>query len=206
MNDLQLLLYVMTSLMVILSPGQDMVLVMSRGMAQGVRAGMVTAVGVSVGLLGHTFLAALGVGALLLASETIFTFVKVIGASYLIYLGIRLVVSKSSMENLKTTNKSYKKMFSEGAISNITNPKVTLFYFAFLPQFISSDISNPTEYLLILGAGFSLLTLLIKAPIGYFSGRVSSWVATRPAILQTINRVSGTVLIGLGIKLAFEER
>lgn len=206
MSDLQLLLFVMTSLLVILSPGQDMVLVMSRGMSQGVKAGMVTAVGVSVGLLGHTLLAAMGVGALLLASDTLFTVVKVIGATYLIYLGIRLVVSKSPMEKLQATNKSYKKMFSEGAISNITNPKVTLFYFAFLPQFISSDIPNPTGYLLLLGVGFSLLTLLIKAPIGYFSGRVSNWIATRPVVLHTINRVSGSVLIGLGLKLVFEER
>lgn len=174
MNELQLLLFVMTSLLVILTPGQDMVLVMSRGMSQGIKAGMITAMGVSVGLLVHTMLAAMGVGALLLASETLFTLVKMIGATYLIYLGIRLLVSKSVIGNPQATKKSYKKMFSEGAISNITNPKVTLFYFAFLPQFISPDNPNPTEYLLLLGIGFSLLTLLIKAPLGYFSGRVQT--------------------------------
>ncbi|MDJ0880304.1 MAG: LysE family translocator, partial [Gammaproteobacteria bacterium] len=125
MNELQLLLFVMTSLLVILTPGQDMILVMSRGMSQGIKAGMITAMGVSVGLLVHTMLAAMGVGALLLASETLFTLVKMIGATYLIYLGIRLLVSKSVIGNLKATKKSYKKMFSEGAISNITNPKVT---------------------------------------------------------------------------------
>ncbi len=206
MNELQLLLFVMTSLLVILTPGQDMVLVMSRGMSQGIKAGMITAMGVSVGLLVHTMLAAMGVGALLLASETLFTLVKMIGATYLIYLGIRLLVSKSVIGNPQATKKSYKKMFSEGAISNITNPKVTLFYFAFLPQFISPDNPNPTEYLLLLGIGFSLLTLLIKAPLGYFSGRVSSWIATRPYLLRNVNRTSGFLLIGLGAKLAFEER
>ena len=111
MNELQLLLFVMTSLLVILTPGQDMILVMSRGMSQGIKAGMITAMGVSVGLLVHTMLAAMGVGALLLASETLFTLVKMIGATYLIYLGIRLLVSKSVIGNLQATKKATRKCF-----------------------------------------------------------------------------------------------
>lgn len=207
MNDSQILLFVITSIFIILTPGQDMVLVMSRGMTQGVKAGIVTAAGVSVGLLGHTTLATLGLGTLLMASETLFTVLKVVGAAYLVYLGLRLIMSKSiSLDVEKTQFKSAKKMFFEGAMSNISNPKITIFYFAFLPQFISSDVLNPSLYLLTLGLGFSVLSLLIKVPIGYIAGMASGWMSTRPQAIININRFTGTILIALGAKLALESR
>ena len=207
MNDSQLVLFVLTSLVVILIPGQDMVLVMSRGITQGAKAGIVTAAGVSVGLLGHTILAALGLGALLMTSEFLFSILKYIGAAYLVYLGIRLIFSRSNEFEIHESNrKSFRKLFIEGSLSNLSNPKVTIFYFAFLPQFISTDIQNPTFYLLALGVSFSLLTFLVKAPIGFFAGIASVWVRSRPIVVKLINRVSGAVLIGLGAKLAFEQR
>lgn len=207
MNESQIFFFVLTSLAVILIPGQDMVLVMSRGIAQGAKAGIVSALGVSIGLLGHTVLAAFGLGALLMASELIFTVLKYLGASYLVYLGIRLIFRQSSeFEIDKPTDKTFKKLFLEGSLSNMSNPKVTIFYFAFLPQFISADISHPTYYLLALGISFSLLTFLVKAPVGYFAGVASARIRSRPIVIKLINRISGTVLIGLGVKLAFEQR
>ena len=206
METTQILLFVMASILVILSPGQDMVLVMSRGISQGARAGIVTAVGVSAGLLAHTALASLGVGALLLASATLFNVVKVIGAIYLFYLGLRLLLSTSEFGVHQSGSRSYRKMFSEGAISNISNPKITIFYFAFLPQFVSAVIQNPAWQLMLLGIGFSLLTLLIKVPIGYCAGAASRWIRERPAAGKLINRISGSVLIGFGLKLALDER
>lgn len=205
-TDTQLLLFIATSLLVILSPGQDMVIVMSRGITQGARAGMVTAAGVSIGLLGHTALASLGVGALLMASNSLFSAIKIIGAGYLLYLGIRMLAGRSKLDIAHREIRSFQKMFIEGLISNLSNPKITIFYFAFLPQFVSTDVHNPTGYLLALGLSFSLLTLLVKAPIGYFAGIASHWVRQRPGIIQTIHRISGTVLIGFGIKLAMEQR
>jgi len=207
MNEAQMLMFAMTSLLVILSPGQDMLLVMSRGMTLGSKAGIVTAGGVGVGLLGHTALATLGVGALLMASEFLFTVLKYLGAAYLVYLGIRLLLSASvGLDRIATQPKSCSKMFVEGAISNISNPKITIFYFSFLPQFISSDVHNPAYYLLLLGVGFSLLTLLVKVPIGYFAGTAATWIRSRPTVIRMINRVSGSVLVGFGIKLAMEDR
>jgi len=180
---------------------------MSRGIAQGAKAGIVSALGVSIGLLGHTVLAAFGLGALLMASELIFTVLKYLGASYLVYLGIRLIFRQSSeFEIDKPTDNTFKKLFLEGSLSNMSNPKVTIFYFAFLPQFISADISHPTYYLLALGISFSLLTFLVKAPVGYFAGVASARIRSRPIVIKLINRISGTVLIGLGVKLAFEQR
>ena len=207
MNETQLVLFILTSLVVILIPGQDMVLVMSRGITQGAKAGIVTAAGVSVGLLGHTILAALGLGALLTTSEFLFSILKYMGATYLVYLGIRLIFSRASEFEIQQSNhKSFRKLFVQGSLSNMSNPKVTIFYFAFLPQFISTDVHNPTFNLLALGVSFSLLTFLVKAPIGFFAGIASVWVRSRPIVVKLINRISGTVLIGLGVKLAFEQR
>ena len=207
MTQTQTVLFIVTSLLVIITPGQDMILVMSRAIAGGSKAGITTAAGVSIGLIGHTLLTAFGLGSLLMASEVLFTALKLVGAVYLVYLGIRLILSKSNRLNLEQVKPTQlKKLFMVGAFSNISNPKITIFYFAFLPQFISSDIQNPTYLLLLLGISFSLLTFLVKAPIGYFSGVLSSWLRARPMILRWIDRTSGVILVGLGTKLAFEKR
>ncbi|MEM7561612.1 MAG: LysE family translocator [Pseudomonadota bacterium] len=207
MSEPQIIFFLVTSVLVILIPGQDMVLVMSRGMTQGAKAGITTAAGVSVGLLGHTLLAALGLGALLLSSELLFTVLKFMGAAYLAYLGIRLLLTKSTQLKLESTDqRPLRRLFIEGALSNISNPKITIFYFAFLPQFISTDINNPEAYLFVLGVSFAVLTFLMKAPIGLFAGLASTWIRTRPAVINAINKISGTLLIGLGLKLALEQR
>jgi len=196
-----------TSLFVILIPGQDLVLVMSRGMTQGAKAGIATAAGVSTGLLGHTMLTALGLGALLMSSEIFFTLLKYLGAAYLSYLGLKLMFSPVQEFKLQSVNsRPLGKLFAIGALSNISNPKITIFYFAFLPQFISTDVENPTLLLMTLGFVFAALTFLIKAPIGYFAGVASQWIQSRPNVIRLINKISGAVLIGLGIKLAFEQR
>lgn len=206
MNESQILFFILTSVAVILIPGQDLVLVMSKGMTQGAKAGFVTAAGVSFGLLGHTILAALGLGALLVSSDVVFTAIKYIGAAYLAYLGVRLLLGPGNTLNFEDKNRaSLKKLFLMGALSNITNPKITIFYFAFLPQFVSADIASPTFHLLALGSGFAALTFLVKAPIGLFSGVASMYIQSRPIIIRVINRISGTVLLGLGANLAFDE-
>ena len=207
MNESQIVFFVLTSLFVILIPGQDLVLVMSRGMTQGAKAGIATAAGVSTGLLGHTMLTAFGLGALLMSSEIFFALLKYVGAAYLSYLGLKLIFGPVQEFNLESVNsRPLGKLFVIGALSNISNPKITIFYFAFLPQFISSDVENPTLLLLALGIGFAALTFLVKAPIGYFAGVASVWIRTRPIVIKLINRISGAVLIGLGIKLAFEQQ
>ncbi len=121
--EINLKLFIATSLMIIVSPGQDLVLVMSRGISQGSKAGVFTAAGVSAGLLGHTFLAALGLGSLLLASETLFNIIKLIGAAYLIYLGYALFFTKGMpLTTHSNSRASLKSCFISGALSNITNP------------------------------------------------------------------------------------
>ena len=207
MSDAQLLLFVVTSLVVILTPGQDMILVMSRSIAQGSAAGIVTAAGVSTGLLGHTLLAGLGLGSLLLASETLFVVLKLVGASYLVYLGIRLLRFRpASLELAGLRAAPLRRLFAQGALSNLSNPKIAIFYFAFLPQFISAETAHPTLVLLMLGAVFSLLTFLVKGPVGYFAGALSAWLRARPRVLVGMHRTSGVVLVALGVRLALERR
>jgi threonine/homoserine/homoserine lactone efflux protein len=201
------LLFLVASLVVIVTPGQDMVLVMSRSIGQGPRAGIATAAGVSVGLLGHTLLATLGLGALLHASELLFPALKLIGATYLVYLGVRLLRTATTRHYLHlASNRSLPRLFVEGALSNLANPKIALFYFAFLPQFVSASAPQPMLSLLTLGIAFAVLTFLIKGPIGYGAGALSAWLRSHPAVLAWINRASGAVLIALGVRLAFEEQ
>ena len=137
MIDASWLVFVVASLVLIATPGQDMILVMSRSVAQGAAAGVVTAAGVSVGLVGHTVLATLGLGAILRTSEWLFVALKLVGAAYLIYLGIGLLRTKEVHCPSARKPRGLGRLFVDGAVSNLSNPKIAIFYFAFLPQFVS---------------------------------------------------------------------
>ena len=201
------LLFVVASLALIATPGQDMILVMSRSIAQGAAAGVVTAAGVAVGLLGHTVLATLGLGAILRTSEWLFAALKFAGAAYLLYLGIGLLrTSHGSLAIGKQAARPLGKLFLDGAFSNLSNPKVAIFYFAFLPQFVSPSARHPTLSVFVLGVVFAVLTFVAKAPVGIFSGALSEWFRSRPSVLTWIYRSSGAILVGLGIRLALERR
>jgi len=201
------LLFVVTSLVLIATPGQDMILVMSRSVAQGAAAGVVTAAGVSVGLVGHTLLATLGLGAILRTSEWLFIALKLVGAVYLIYLGVGLLRTKrADLAMGAGAPRTLGKLFADGALSNLSNPKVAIFYFAFLPQFVSPSAQHPTLTVFALGLAFAALTFVVKAPVGVFSGALSQWLRTRPSVLTWVYRTSGAVLLGLGVRLALERR
>lgn len=208
MVDAAWLLFVVASLALIATPGQDMILVMSRSVAQGAPAGVATAAGVSVGLLGHTVLATVGLGAIVRGSESLFYALKLIGAAYLMYLGLRLVLTRGSELVLGSAirRRSLRKLFFDGAFSNLSNPKIAVFYFAFLPQFVSPSAPHPTVTVCALGVAFAALTFLIKGPVGLFSGVLSGWLRSRPSVLTWIHRVSGAILVILGLKLALERR
>jgi threonine/homoserine/homoserine lactone efflux protein len=180
---------------------------MSRSIAQGPGAGIATAAGVSVGLVGHTVLATLGLGAILRTSEWLFLALKLLGAAYLVYLGVMLL--RSRQQEIAVTGASPKglpRLFADGAFSNVTNPKIAVFYFAFLPQFVLPGASHPTLALFVLGLVFAGLTFLVKGPVGLGAGLLSAWLRSHPRFLVGLYRCSGLVLIGLGVKLALERR
>jgi threonine/homoserine/homoserine lactone efflux protein len=207
MIEVTWLLFVFASLVLIATPGQDMILVMSRSMTQGSAAGVATAAGVSMGLVGHTALATLGLGAILRTSEVLFLLLKLIGAAYLVYLGFQLLRNKRHELVVQAgANRSLQRLFFEGALSNMSNPKIAVFYFAFLPQFVLPGATHPTLSVFVLGLAFAALTFLVKGPVGLGAGLLSAWLRCRPMALAWLFRTSGAVLIALGLKLAFERR
>ena len=207
MFEVTWLLFIVASLVLIVTPGQDMILVMSRSIARGSAAGVATAAGVSVGLVGHTVLATLGLGAILRASEWLFVALKLAGAAYLVYLGIQLVhAGKHELAVSADAPRSLWRLFLDGALSNISNPKIAVFYFAFLPQFVLPGATHPTLSVFVLGLVFAGLTFLVKGPVGLGAGLLSGWLRSRPKVIAWLHRTSGAILIGLGLKLAFERR
>lgn len=200
-------LFVVASLLLILTPGQDMMLVMSRSISQGAGAGVASAAGVSLGLVGHTLLATLGLGAILRTSEWLFLALKLVGAAYLIWLGIGLLRSGGGPLGVEAgVRRSLPRLFADGAVSNVLNPKIAIFYFAFLPQFVLPGAQHPTLAIFVLGLCFAALTFVVKAPVGLAAGMLSSWLRARPGVLAGINRCSGLMLVGLGLRLALQRR
>lgn len=201
------ILFATTSLIVIATPGQDMMLVMSRSIAQGPRAGILTALGVSAGLLGHTLLLTLGMGALLRASDWLFVLLKLAGAAYLVYLGIGLLRTRHATLVLQHTRPATTmRLFVDGAACTLSNPKTAIFYFAFLPQFVQADTADTTLSVGVLGLSYAALAFLVKGPVGLAAGLLSSWIRQRPQALVWAYRSSGLVMLGLGLKLALERR
>jgi threonine/homoserine/homoserine lactone efflux protein len=207
MHDVSWWLFIAASIVLIVTPGQDMILVMSRSIAQGSAAGVATAAGVSVGLVGHTLLATLGLGAILRTSEWLFVLLKLVGAAYLVYLGVQLLRTRAQ-ELVASPGgpRSVWRLFADGALSNVSNPKIAVFYFAFLPQFVAPEAAHSTAAVFMLGLLFAALTFVVKGPVGLAAGRLSGWLRRRPDALKWLYRTSGAVLIGLGIKLALERR
>lgn len=201
-------LYIVASLALIATPGQDMIYVITRSLAQGRFAGVCSAVGVCLGILVHTALAALGVGAILKASETLFLALKLAGAAYLVYLGLRLLLARETARMIEggTARHSPLALVWQGVLSNVTNPKIVLFFFAFLPQFVSPASAHPTRDLVFLGVLYALLALPIKMSVGLAAGSVSERVLQSSAALKWMNRIGGTVLIALGLRLAGTDR
>lgn len=207
MNTPTLGLYIAASLALIATPGQDMIYVITRSLAQGRFAGICSALGVCIGILVHTALAALGVGAILHASESLFVALKFAGAAYLVYLGMKLLLFRDARTGIgKARDRlSPGALVRQGVLSNVTNPKIILFFFAFLPQFVDPASAHPTRDLASLGVLYALLALPIKVTVGIAAGSLSERILRRPAAITWMNRASGAVLVALGLRLAASE-
>jgi threonine/homoserine/homoserine lactone efflux protein len=199
-----LAVYVIASMALILTPGQDMIYVIGRSLAQGRVAGLCSAVGVIIGILLHTALAAIGVGAILQASETLFTALKLVGAAYLIYLGVRMLATREVAIDARAggARASPRRLVLQGVLSNVTNPKIILFFFAFLPQFVDPASAHPTRDLIGLGVLYALLGLPVKCGVALIAARLSDRVLRKPRALVWMNRACGAVLVALGVRLA----
>ena len=201
------LLFMGVSWALIIAPGPDMLYVITRGMAHGRRAGVLSAVGVVCGILVHTTAAAFGLTLILQTSAFAFLFVKFAGAAYLIYLGIRAWLEKSTF-TLETAPPAVtsKTLFWQGVLSNALNPKIAIFFLAFLPQFVDQGNSQVTSQMVLLGLTFACFGLCFLLVVGYSSGAIGKWLTGRPQYAQFFQRLAGGILLGLGIRLALTEK
>ena len=208
--DTNIALFVAASLVLIATPGPDIIYVLTRGIGQGRRAALVSACGVSLGVVVHTTFATLGLSALLAQSAFAFSVVKYAGAAYLIYLGVRTLLSRESFATRGGGARpvGLAAVFRQGVLSNVLNPKVALTFLAFLPQFVSppSSGSGASSQMLVLGLIFMLLTLLFLCVVAFFSGTMGDRLASRPGLADGLRRLTGCVFVGLGLRLALPER
>jgi threonine/homoserine/homoserine lactone efflux protein len=206
--DANLILFLTASLALIATPGQDNIYIVTRGIAQGRKAALVSAWGVCTGLVVHTTLAAVGLSALLARSAVAFSVIKYVGAGYLIYLGVRALLSGNgfALSGEDAPAAGLGKVFWQGVASNVLNPKVALFFLAFLPQFVEPGAGKVAFRFLIFGCAFALLALLLTSAIAVFSGSLGDRLRNRPGFARVLRWMTGSVLVGLGLRLVFVER
>lgn len=195
-------LFLITVLIICMTPGIDMMFILNRSISQGRDAGIYSALGVSVGAVVHTILSGLGLSVILQTSVVLFTIIKIVGAVYLIYLGIQMFISKqSSISIKKTVYQSRRKLFVQGVITNVTNPKVALFFISFIPQFISVDNQYGPIPFLILGSIFAVMGAITSFIIAIFSSSLTTKLRENIVAEKIINKISGAVFVILGISL-----
>ena len=202
------MLFMGASLALIMTPGPDMVYVLARGVGQGRRVALASAAGVSVGPLVHTALAAAGLSALLARSEAAFLTVKWAGAAYLVYLGVRTLLDGRGFAPPQSGEAPAAKaglpsVFFQSVAQNAVNPKVALFFLAFLPQFVSPERGGAALQILALGATFVVLSLPVFGAVAWFSGGLGERLANRPGLAGALRWLTGGVLVGMGLRLAF---
>jgi threonine/homoserine/homoserine lactone efflux protein len=197
--------FALASLVLNITPGNDMLYVASRSTGQGIKAGIVSSLGIMVGCLVHILAAVVGLSAIIAGSAIAFDIIKYIGAAYLVYLGVRSLVSKKRSDfqpDGKLPPLSYQKLFVQGIITNVLNPKVALFFLAFLPQFINTTALHAQWQILFLGVWFDIGGTGVNILVAILFGRMGNWLARSPRFLQVQQKFTAVVLIALGIKVA----
>ena len=204
-----LALFVVSGLLLNIMPGPDSLLIMARSATQGWRAGVAAALGIGLGTIVHVLAAALGLSAILATSATAFTVVKYIGAAYILYMAIGLLRSRAgstSQAPVAVAPLPYRKIFTQGVLTNVLNPKVALFFLAFVPQFIDADAPSKTLAFILLGSIFNINGMLWCCALALFTAFASARVKVDQAVSLWLNRVTGGLFVWLGIKLALSEQ
>jgi len=194
--------FLAVAVLITLAPGPDNLMVLGLGMARGRRAGVAFGLGCALGCLNHTLLAALGVSALLAASPLAFTALRVFGGLYLVWLGVQAIRNARPVgAAAQVANEPPMKLFAKGLVANAINPKVILFFLAFLPQFVDTARGHAGWQIAQLGLLFTAETVLIFGAIGWFAGSLGERLARRPAIGAWLDRIAGGIFVALGLRL-----
>jgi len=202
-------LFMTAALLVNLTPGPDMLFVIGNSAAHGRRAGVMASLGIGAGCVLHTILAAVGLSALLAASAMAFEVVKWVGAAYLVWIGISMMRSKASGPAKAAAAVAPRHVFWQGAVTNALNPKVALFFLAFLPQFISPSESGQAAAFVLLGAIFNIGGTAINIVMALMTGALRERMAQLTSVGRMgawLQRAAGAVFVGLGVKLALSSR
>ncbi len=211
----QLLVFIAAGWLLNLTPGPDVLYIVSNALRSGARAGLVAGLGITAGCFVHVFAAAVGVGALLSASATAFTVLKWAGAAYLLLMGVRMLFSRAgggngaaiaAAQSAPPVAASLRSVFLCGFWTNVLNPKVALFFLAFVPQFIAPGTDNKALAFVLLGVLFNVNAIPVNA--GW--ALAAAWMARRAGAIQRgmhwLDRVAGAMFIGFGLKLALTDR
>ncbi len=196
-------IFLLAALLLLLTPGPAVLYIVARTIDQGRRAGLVSMLGVHVGTLVHVAAAAAGLSAVLAASTTAFSAVKLLGAGYLVYLGIRRLLERPATSAAATAHPPrLRRAFLDGVVVNVLNPKTALFFLAFLPQFVDVSCGHAGTQVLMLGMLFVALGLVTDGGYALTAGTVAQWLRARPRFLASERWISGVMYIGLGVAAA----
>jgi threonine/homoserine/homoserine lactone efflux protein len=199
-----LLVFVTAALVLLVIPGPAVFYIVGRSIGHGRGAGLVSALGISVGSLFHTAAAAVGLSALLMSSAVAFGVVKYLGAAYLIYLGVQKLRHEESFEFSEDAPRvKLSRIFAQGIVVNVLNPKAALFFFAFLPQFVDASRGHVAGQILFLGVLFAVLGVTSDSLWAIGAGTVAQWLRRNARWMRTQRYVSGGMLISLGLATAF---
>ncbi|NYH17926.1 LysE family translocator [Paraburkholderia bryophila] len=194
------------------TPGPDTAYIVGRSVAQGRGAGLMSALGISAGCCVHSLACAFGLTAVLAASATAFTVIKFVGALYLVYLGVRLLLAKPAADQVAGEAravggaKSLRQLFLQGFWTNVLNPKVVLFFVSFFPQFVTAGSDHKAFAFLTLGAVFVVMSMLWSSFVAWIAGSVTRRFSGKQSLKKWLDRGVGSAFVGLGIKLATASR
>jgi RhtB (resistance to homoserine/threonine) family protein len=195
-----------------ITPGPDTAYIVGRSVAQGRGAGLMSAFGISAGCCVHALACAFGLTALLAASATAFTVIKLVGAAYLIYLGVRMIIAKQAAAPSGATAaqaaaaKPLRQLFMQGFWTNVLNPKVVLFFVSFFPQFVSADSPHKAWAFLTLGVVFVAMSTVWTSLVAWVAGSVTQRFSGKPGVRKWLDRTVGSAFVGLGLRLAASQR
>ena len=203
-----LTLFIISGLLLNIMPGPDSLLIMARSATQGWRAGVAAAAGIGAGTMVHVLAAAIGLSAILATSATAFTIVKYIGAAYILWMAIGLLRARRTDDQaaVAVPPLPYRKIFVQGLLTNILNPKVAIFFLAFVPQFIDAQAPDKALAFIILGCIFNINGMLWCVSLALFTAFASSRIKVSPEVALWLNRVTGGLFIWLGVKLALSKQ
>ncbi|MDP2560429.1 LysE family translocator [Psychrobium sp. 1_MG-2023] len=196
------LTFTLACLLLVISPGPDNILAIGRGMSQGKIAACVSGVASGTGILFHVLTATFGLTLLIQTSELAFITVKLVGAAYLIWLGIKVLRSRSLINLEPTAQQSFKSIFATGFLSAALNPKPGMFVLAFIPQFVSPELGSVTTQMVVYGTWFAFLTAVGFALMGVFSSQLTAWLKSRPHMVNGLNIGAGLTFVTSGLAVA----